>query len=188
MGIGEGRARGRYDVGRAAPLASPVRRPGSSFNNPIDLEDTPTTPKRSTASAMLSMPYSDRGPRHAGTRPPAPQTPRTAPPPPRKRKAGGDHEAAEKRPRRHRARPPQAFRDVYARALSQRFFVLGRRRGGSDECPHETFALAGSTGNVYTVRVDREPSCDCPHAVKGNQCKHVLYVRLRSPRALGHRD
>ncbi|KJZ76170.1 hypothetical protein HIM_04626 [Hirsutella minnesotensis 3608] len=62
--------------------------------------------------------------------------------------------------RRFRPQPPQSFGDVYARALGQRFYVLGRRRGGTDECPEETFELAGSTGNVYTVHVGRAPSCN----------------------------
>jgi hypothetical protein len=43
--------------------------------------------------------------------------------------------------------------------------------------------LSGSTGNIYTVVVARQPSCDCPHARAGNQCKHVLYVMSRVLRA-----
>jgi hypothetical protein len=44
-------------------------------------------------------------------------------------------------------------------------FCLDRQRGGSEECPTETLKTAGSTGNVYTVRINKLPSCDCPHAV-----------------------
>lgn len=39
--------------------------------------------------------------------------------------------------------------------------------------------MAGSTGNVYTITIDKVPSCDCPHAKKGNQCKHIAYVLSR---------
>jgi uncharacterized Zn finger protein len=24
------------------------------------------------------------------------------------------------------------------------------------------------------------PRCDCPHSKKGNQCKHIIFVRLTS--------
>jgi hypothetical protein len=39
--------------------------------------------------------------------------------------------------------------------------------------------MTGSTGNIYTVVITRQPRCDCPHAREGNQCKHVLYVLSR---------
>jgi hypothetical protein len=75
-------------------------------------------------------------------------------------------------------------------------FCLGRERGGDAECPTETLKIAGSTGNVYTVTIDRIPSCmqsvkisrssllttfvgDCPHAAKANDCKHVLFALVR---------
>jgi hypothetical protein len=43
--------------------------------------------------------------------------------------------------------------------------------------------MTGSTGNIYTVVIAQQPSCDCPHALAGNQCKHVLYVLARVLRA-----
>ncbi|CAM1504716.1 Fc.00g023070.m01.CDS01 [Cosmosporella sp. VM-42] len=86
------------------------------------------------------------------------------------------NESKEKRLRKFRPQPPQAFQDVYARALSQRFYVLNRERCGSDECPREIVEMTGSTGNIYTVVIAEQPTCNCPHAQKGNQCKHVLYV------------
>ena len=85
-------------------------------------------------------------------------------------------ETQEKRLRKFRPQPPQAFYDVYSRALSQRFYVLKRERCGSDECPGEVVEMTGSTGNIYTVVIAERPRCNCPHAEKGNQCKHVLYV------------
>lgn len=36
--------------------------------------------------------------------------------------------------------------------------------------------LTGSTGNIYTVIIDNRPTCTCPHATKGKQCKHILFV------------
>lgn len=90
-------------------------------------------------------------------------------------------ENEEKRLRRFRAKPPQSFDVTYERATSQRFYVLGRTRGGSAYCPWESVELTGSTGNIYVVHIAQQPTCDCPHALAGNQCKHVIYVRLTLP-------
>ncbi|KAF4468106.1 E3 ubiquitin- ligase Zswim2 [Fusarium albosuccineum] len=94
---------------------------------------------------------------------------------PKKKKA----EKEEKRVRRFRPHPPQSFHDVYGRALSQRFYVLNRTRGGTDDCPEEDIEMTGSTGNIYNVHIGKRPSCTCPHFEKGNQCKHILYVMSR---------
>jgi hypothetical protein len=82
----------------------------------------------------------------------------------------------EKRLKRFRKHAPQSYMEIKGRALTQRLTVLNRERCGTDEIPEETIVMAGSTGNVYTQRVGLIPSCDCPHAKKGNQCKHVIYV------------
>jgi hypothetical protein len=99
----------------------------------------------------------------------------------RKNNAGGDSETppVEKRLRRHRARAPGSYLQIKERALTQRLTVLSRERCGTDEVPEEKVVIAGSTGNVYTVNVGLVPSCDCPHARKGNQCKHIVYIMLR---------
>lgn len=61
--------------------------------------------------------------------------------------------------------------------------MLSRTRCGTQECPEEVVELTGSTGNIYTVRIATQPTCDCPHAKAGNQCKHVVYVMARVLRA-----
>jgi hypothetical protein len=99
-----------------------------------------------------------------------------------KKKAKKDD--GEKRLRRWRKHAPSAYREVRERALTQRMFVLDRQRDASDpEAPSETILLAGTTGNIYTITIDKVPSCDCPHARKGNQCKHIVYVLSRVLRA-----
>lgn len=85
----------------------------------------------------------------------------------------------EKRSRRFRSHPPHSYLEIKARALSQRLTVISRERCGTDDLPEEKVLMAGSTGNVYTQHIKLEPSCDCPHAKKGNQCKHIIYVMLR---------
>jgi hypothetical protein len=103
-------------------------------------------------------------------------------PPPKKalaRKRDSDAPTEEKRARLFRKQAPQSYMAVKERALTQRLTVLSRERCGSDDAPEEKVVVAGSTGNVYTVSIGPVPSCDCPHAKKGNQCKHIVYVMLR---------
>lgn len=97
-----------------------------------------------------------------------------------KKKPVKESKDEEKRLKRWRRKAPQAWLDVRDRALTQRMFALDRKRDESDrEHPTETISLAGTTGNVYTIMIDKIPSCNCPHAMKGNQCKHVVYVLSR---------
>lgn len=62
------------------------------------------------------------------------------------------------------------------RSCFGRMFVIDRVRGGDAECPTETLTIVGTTGNLYTIKIDQTPSCNCPHAAKGNQCKHIIYA------------
>ena len=105
--------------------------------------------------------------------------------PPKKAKKTKDPNE-EKRMRQFRKKPPQAIHEVYQRAISQRFYVLSRTRCGDLNCPEEIVELTGSTGNIYHVHIAKMPRCDCPHAMKGHQCKHVLYVLSRVLRADAH--
>ena len=102
----------------------------------------------------------------------------------------------EKRLRLFRKTAPHSYLEKLARATSQRYFeipilsmslhrmlmingrmfVLDRMRGGTDEIPEETIAMAGSTGNVYDITICQIPRCTCPDNEKGNQCKHIVYV------------
>ncbi|KAK0353726.1 hypothetical protein LTR91_019270 [Friedmanniomyces endolithicus] len=93
-------------------------------------------------------------------------------------------EDEEKRLRRWRKHAPTSYLEIRSRALTQRMFCLDRQRDTSNPShPTETISLAGTTGNVYTIVIDKVPSCDCPHARKGNQCKHIAYVLSRVLRA-----
>lgn len=107
----------------------------------------------------------------------------------------------ERRLRVFRKHPPQTFLVKLERARTQRLakktpflfcyeailttdigrmFVVDRTRTGTDEVPEERVDIAGTTGNIYTITIGKEPSCTCPDARKGNQCKHIVYVRLSS--------
>lgn len=106
-------------------------------------------------------------------------------PSPKKQKKAQPPE--EKRLKRYRPHAPLAYQEVRDRALTQRMFVLDRRRDTSQaDHPIESISLAGTTGNVYTIVVNKIPTCDCPHARKGNQCKHIVYVLSRVLRVPAH--
>ena len=69
--------------------------------------------------------------------------------------------------------------DRIARALTQRLYLIEQEEDDSGR----KYAVLGSTGNVYTVKVGALVSCDCPDAAKGNVCKHQLFVMLKVLRA-----
>lgn len=92
-------------------------------------------------------------------------------------------EPEEKRLRRFRQKAPATYMDRFMRVVSQRMFLIDRERGSSEDgtCEEEKFDIAGSTGNIYQVTICKVPKCTCPDAVKGNQCKHIIYVSLLIP-------
>lgn len=94
----------------------------------------------------------------------------------------------EKRLSLWRDQAPASYYAIRHRALSQRMFAINRFRGGTSEHPTETVEMAGSTGNVYTVTIDKICTCDCPAAIynRGNPCKHVAYVLARVLHAPEH--
>lgn len=72
-------------------------------------------------------------------------------------------------------------------ASKQKMCVLERSRGieeichaHHEDCPYEELKVAGSKGNVYTVRISHLTICTCPVGIfsgkSKKQCKHVLYV------------
>ncbi|EKM57496.1 uncharacterized protein PHACADRAFT_206397 [Phanerochaete carnosa HHB-10118-sp] len=93
----------------------------------------------------------------------------------RRRKAKDiDEPVQEKRLAMMKRRCPQNIMDRLERVQTQRFFMVDRNRNG-DEL-REEFQVLGSTGNVYTVVIDKIPQCSCPDSLKGNHCKHILFI------------
>jgi hypothetical protein len=42
------------------------------------------------------------------------------------------------------------------------------------------FDLCGTTGNVYTVTINKSPLCSCPdHTQRKNRCKHIFFILVR---------
>jgi hypothetical protein len=59
--------------------------------------------------------------------------------------------------------------------------VVGRTRKSDTledgtEYPIEDIDIVGSTGNIYTVTISKEPNCTCPDSQKGHECKHKVYA------------
>ncbi|TFY60316.1 hypothetical protein EVJ58_g5233 [Rhodofomes roseus] len=105
-----------------------------------------------------ARPYSHASPSYVSASVPATQSASAAAPP------------AKKQRKKANAAPPGEKRGA-------RFYMVDRQRNG-DELKEE-FSVLGSTGNVYTVIVDKTPSCNCPDATKGNHCKHILFIFLK---------
>ncbi|RAH61855.1 RING finger domain protein [Aspergillus piperis CBS 112811] len=103
--------------------------------------------------------------------------------------ASYDELTPERRARRFRTHPPSTYLDRAARALSQRMFVVGHSVTEVDDAPEISFDIVGTTGNIYKTTIGKVPSCSCPDALKGNQCKHICYgtsspLRRQLPRTL----
>ncbi|GAA5915396.1 hypothetical protein JCM5296_005995 [Sporobolomyces johnsonii] len=103
--------------------------------------------------------------------------PQAGPTPAKKRKGQPGHdEPIEKRLKLFKKACPKATEERVQRVMSQRFFCVARER--TDEIS-ETFKVLGSTGNAYTIKIGKMPSCNCPDGLKGNHCKHILFVFLK---------
>lgn len=64
-------------------------------------------------------------------------------------------------------------------------YVVGHTVGGTGDVPEISFDMVGTTGNLYKTVIGKVPSCDCPDAMKGNQCKHIFYgMFFTSPSAV----
>jgi len=106
-----------------------------------------------------------------------------APQPPKRGRKKADPAAdasgsqPEKRGAVFKSNCPQNILDRVERVMTQRIFMIDRNRIPGQLC--EEFSVLGSTGNVYTVTIDHKPRCNCPDAVRGNHCKHILFIFLK---------
>ncbi|RAH74619.1 uncharacterized protein BO66DRAFT_388091 [Aspergillus aculeatinus CBS 121060] len=89
----------------------------------------------------------------------------------------------ERRERRFRPHAPVSFKERAARAMSQRMFIVGHTVNLVDGFLNMSFDIVGTTGNIYKTTIGKVPTCDCPDARKGNQCKHICYVLINALKA-----
>ncbi|EGG02123.1 uncharacterized protein MELLADRAFT_117636 [Melampsora larici-populina 98AG31] len=125
-------------------------------------ENYPSTSRSDARSSMFPV-HPRLDPHHNTTFPSSRKDPRVKSP--------------EKRMSRWRATCSIKVQERLARVMVQRFFMVDRTRVGTDL--HEEFQVLGSTGNIYTVVVNQMPSCTCPDWLKGNICKHLLFVFIK---------
>ncbi|RAH84097.1 hypothetical protein BO86DRAFT_397415 [Aspergillus japonicus CBS 114.51] len=67
--------------------------------------------------------------------------------------------------------------------MSQRMFIVGHTVNLLDGVLNMSFDIVGTTGNIYKTTIGKVPTCDCPDARKGNQCKHICYVLINALKA-----
>jgi SWIM zinc finger len=88
----------------------------------------------------------------------------------------------EKRLKRYRSVAPAPVQQRISRAKTQRMYLVKRgeiQHGQEGCCNSCDFVVLGSTGNVYTVTIEKVPHCTCPDHARGNLCKHILFVLLK---------
>ncbi|KAF8070819.1 hypothetical protein FPV67DRAFT_1488842 [Lyophyllum atratum] len=124
----------------------------------------PTMPVQVAHPSRPTRAYPEPGP----SQPPKPSRSR--------KKADTDQPPTEKRGAIFKKSCPKNILDRVERVMSQRFFMIDRQRTPGDL--KEVFSVLGSTGNVYTVTIDHKPSCNCPDALKGNHCKHIVILQV----------
>lgn len=91
----------------------------------------------------------------------------------------------EKRCKRWRTKCPQKVLERIERASTQTMHLISIRPNmkeiqGKKKMVRCDFRLAGSTGNVYKVSLDKVPSCTCPDFEKTQDCcKHIVFILLK---------
>ncbi|KAF7976507.1 hypothetical protein HWV62_6313 [Athelia sp. TMB] len=145
-------------------------------------------PKQPTGTSYTIMPP-DANP---FSYPPAPaqvHEPQASQPPAKKKKKGKgksdpDAPVPEKRGAIFKKACPKNIMERVDRVMSQRracpFFMVDRTRVGQGL--REEFKVLGSTGNVYTVVIDKNPSCNCTPLMSMRS-----YSQLKYSEALMHR-
>lgn len=91
----------------------------------------------------------------------------------------------------HKKRPPAEQRDGpyvrlngkvadrFHRAQTERLYLLSQKDATTQRSGMaRSYAVLGSTGNVYHVKICKNPTCTCPDCAKGHVCKHIMLVML----------
>ncbi|KAJ7494832.1 hypothetical protein B0H11DRAFT_2003546 [Mycena galericulata] len=160
---------------------SPPKPPPAASSSQFQI-DAPPPAKKARQEPIPVTPKSAPTlyyPQQVNYTPPEASSSQTAPPAKKTRKKASDATAAppEKRGAVFKKKCPQNILDRVERVMTQRFFMVDRKRFEGEL--KEEFQVLGSTGNIYTVTIQQNPSCDCPDAQKGNHCKHILFIYLK---------
>jgi hypothetical protein len=86
----------------------------------------------------------------------------------------------EKRLRKFKKHPGTDVLERIYRALSQRLYLIDQEDvSSSGGGLGRKFAVLGSTGNVYDVKIGQQPTCTCPDCARGKLCKHIIFILVK---------
>lgn len=73
------------------------------------------------------------------------------------------------------AEPSRHFEMLLHEVETQKMYLCARERWDHDG-REDRFGVIGTTGNIYLVEIGKNPSCNCFEGLRGNICKHVVFV------------
>jgi hypothetical protein len=66
-----------------------------------------------------------------------------------------------------------------SRGLQQKIFLILTHKY-DDDILERAYEVMGTTGNVYTVTINKSPTCTCPdYMTRAKRCKHIYFVLTR---------
>ena len=66
------------------------------------------------------------------------------------------------------------------RAYDDPLYLIESIPPEDEDDPIREFSVMGTTGNVYTVTIENEPSCTCPDfQLRQRRCKHIFFILMR---------
>jgi hypothetical protein len=69
--------------------------------------------------------------------------------------------------------------DRKSRGKEQKIFLIMTHEYENDDM-ERSYAVMGTTGNVYTVTIKNKPTCTCPDfTIREKRCKHIYFVLTR---------
>eukprot|EP01032_Pedospumella_encystans_P009052 gene9052-10688_t len=85
------------------------------------------------------------------------------------------------RVRTYVASPSDDFRSREERALQQKLFFVNQEDVTNEIIGiSRKFAIMGTTGNIYNVKIQQQPACSCPYFTRGKKlCKHIIFVMVK---------
>lgn len=66
------------------------------------------------------------------------------------------------------------------RAFTDNLYLVESIPPENEEDYTRKYSVMGSTGNVYKVTIENEPTCTCPDfRIRRNRCKHIFFILIR---------
>lgn len=66
------------------------------------------------------------------------------------------------------------------RAFTDNLYLVESLPPENEEDYTREYSVMGSTGNVYKVVIENEPTCTCPDfRIRRNRCKHIFFILIR---------